>query len=134
MKRMIFIMVMMVAILVVVKAQNAKCSENCEIKTNGEMVVIVNGVEELEGSVLLCVGEMNSHNSYTDMKSADDYEIIFSFKSVAYGEYPVQAFQDMNSNFTLDMDEYGRPLEPCVATKAELDEKNNVVTIELKKY
>ncbi|MGM9844811.1 MAG: hypothetical protein ACI30K_01080 [Muribaculaceae bacterium] len=47
----------------------------------------------------------------------------------------VMAFQDLNDNYNLDLDNYGRPTEPCINTQISLSSpRTDKYTFELTQY
>ncbi len=55
--------------------------------------------------------------------------------SAFYGkELLVRAFQDLNGNNTLDLDEYGRPTEPCLQTIITPNAERPVIDFQLMQY
>jgi uncharacterized protein (DUF2141 family) len=54
-------------------------------------------------------------SSGTEMKDNIAFAIFENFE---HGTYAISAYQDVNGNQTLDMDEYGRPTEPWVMSGA----------------
>jgi uncharacterized protein (DUF2141 family) len=54
-------------------------------------------------------------SSGTEMKENLASAVFENFK---HGTYAISAYQDVNGNRTLDMDEYGRPTEPWVMSGA----------------
>lgn len=49
-------------------------------------------------------------------------------------EIVIQAFQDMNGNNQLDLDTYGKPLEPCIQTSVTLSRETPVISLQLIQY
>lgn len=116
---------------------NAECTKDCNgcKKNSFDLKINVSGITELEGNLLICIGDMSVPQAVKgDMRAVDDYEMTFSFDNVEYGEIPVNVFQDLNGNNNLDFDEWGRPVEPCFSEKLQFSEKNNVLSVELKEY
>lgn len=49
-------------------------------------------------------------------------------------EIAIRAFQDLNQNRTLDFDSYGRPQEPCLQTKREVESGESIINLKLIQY
>ena len=53
---------------------------------------------------------------------ADSVSVPVDLSKYAGKEISVNAFQDLNDNQNLDMDQFGRPTEPCVMTTVKVSD------------
>ncbi|NBC58348.1 MAG: DUF2141 domain-containing protein [Bacteroidetes bacterium] len=87
----------------------------------GSLEISIEKTNSLEGKIY--VGIFTEENflmqpvisSETEMK--DNYAVAL-FENLEYDTYAISAYQDVNGNDKLDMDEYGRPTEPWVISGA----------------
>lgn len=88
-----------------------------------------------EGKIYLaatCAGE-RIFATISDVEE-DIVTIPLDFSDYEGKEIVIQAFQDMNGNKQLDLDTYGRPLEPCIQTSVTLSKETPVITLQLIQY
>lgn len=64
----------------------------------------------------------------------DTYDVTATIIDVPDGKVKIAAFQDLNDNNNLDLNEMGIPSEPCLQTEAEVSSKNNIIDIILQEY
>jgi uncharacterized protein (DUF2141 family) len=88
---------------------------------SGTLEVSIEKNNNLEGEIYIGVFTEEGFlmqpfaSSGTEMK--ENYATAV-FENFDHGTYAISAYQDVNSNQTLDMDAYGRPTEPWVISGA----------------
>lgn len=112
----------MLILIAFICPNNASAQQLHEIE-KAEVTLIVKGMKEAKGSILFAVGNQADPKSMqTGMETVRSTDsVVCVLKDISIGETGVYVFQDMNNNFTLDM-ENNVPVEPC-------QNKNNVVLI-----
>lgn len=73
------------------------------------------------------------HKSATEVDS-DLVTIHIDISKCEGRQIDIKAFQDMNGNRTLDFDSYGRPVEPCLQTKATVGPDDTSLELHLMQY
>lgn len=62
------------------------------------------------------------------------YDMTCTIADVPDGKVQIAAFQDLNANNNLDLNEMGIPTEPCLQMGAEVSPDNAVINITLQQY
>lgn len=81
----------------------------------GELTVIIRGVKEAKGRILISAGDRSNPGEMisTMVAITNKDSIVCVLKNVPPGKVGLYAFQDLNENYKLDMDERQIPIEPC---------------------
>lgn len=64
----------------------------------------------------------------------DSYDMTTVIADVPDGKVQIAAFQDLNGNNNLDINEMGIPSEPCLQMATDVSPKNNIIDITLQEY
>lgn len=130
MKNLIIKGVAMVSVLLVGLVAQA---QNAEETTT--LTVEVKGIKEAKGQVLIAIkSSEDPQKSIYEMVAVSDKEAVTCLlKNVPVGKVDISAFQDLNGNFQLEMDEEHKvPVEPCYSKEKHLiREGENKLTIKL---
>ena len=110
-------LVTIVVFLMLTCAKDAKTQHTSE---KAEVILIVKGMKEANGSILFAAGNQADRQSMlTGMEPVSSTDsIVCVIHNVPVGTTGIYVFQDMNNNFMLDM-ENNVPIERC-------QNKNNV--------
>lgn len=100
-----------------------------------ELTVEVKGIKEAKGQLLIAVKSCDDPQKtvFEKISITEIGEVSCLLKNLPVGKVDISAFQDLNNNFQLEMDEELRiPIEPCYSKeKHSLREGENRLTIKL---
>lgn len=98
--------------------------------------IVIKNLPYTEGKLYIAVMDGNKPIDQKAIEvEADSIKIAVDLAEYVGKEVSVNAFQDLNDNQNLDMDQYGRPTEPCVMTTVKVkDCPCAAYDIELKQY
>ncbi|MCD8176459.1 MAG: DUF2141 domain-containing protein [Tannerellaceae bacterium] len=108
-------------------------SENVMAQT-ANLTIEVKGIKEVKGSILVAVTSSSDPQQMVyDMIPVTGKEtIVHTLENVPVGLVDVSAFQDLNENYQLDMDEQQIPVEPCFRKqKVKIQEDTNKLVVKL---
>ena len=92
-------------------------AQSVEHKNTGELTIVVTGLENEDGEVLIAVS--NSRENYESKDSAfvgvnikiENKKAEYIFEELPFGEYAIKLFHDENMNGELDSNFLGIPTE-----------------------
>lgn len=98
--------------------------------------IIIKNLPYSEGTLYIAVMDGNKPIDQKAIEvETDSVKIAVDLNQYVGKEVAVNAFQDLNDNQNLDMDQYGRPTEPCVMTSVTVKDCSCAAyEIELKQY
>ena len=83
----------------------------------GSLEISIEKTNSLEGKIYVGIFTENNFLMQPILSSEAELDKNIAratFENLEYGTYAISAYQDVNGNDKLDMDEYGRPTEPWV--------------------
>ena len=98
--------------------------------------IVVKNLPYAEGTLYIAVldGDKPIDQKAVAIES-DSVSVPVDLSKYAGKEVSVNAFQDLNDNQNLDMDQFGRPTEPCVMTTVKVNDcPCTTYDIELRQY
>ena len=94
-------------LLMVVCCQVAVCAER-------EILVVVTQVRNAEGNILVMIRTDVNKQSFYGLSKAQKGTVSVVVKGIFDGPFLVSVFHDENSDWKMDMDEQGKPVEGVI--------------------
>jgi uncharacterized protein (DUF2141 family) len=121
MKKLVLSAIMAICAMSAAEAQNMK--------------VIVTGIKNNTGKVLIQIQNDKQENVGQQMRDAKKDSCTFMFQNVGLGNLKISLFHDENMNYNIDKDEQGIPTEGFIIKSVKINGKSEDTVVEnLKMY